>query len=152
VNALSRRVEVDIDRDGKRHTMSFIDGGQPHDRLEVTGDSPSEQTGTIVRFWPDGTIFDELTFRAQTLLDRLQMMAFLNRGLEIRFRDLRSEAQRKPQITPIDYDGDRSSDEVSDYVAEPEATTIAPTDDPGLNPDDVEFIVFKYDVGSSDFV
>ena len=152
VNALSRRVEVDIDRDGQRHTMSFIDGGQPHDRLEVTGDSPSEQTGTIVRFWPDGTIFDELTFRAQTLLDRLQMMAFLNRGLEIRFRDLRSEAQRKPQITPIDYDGDRSSDEVSDYVAEPEATTIAPTDDPGLNPDDVEFIVFKYDGGISDFV
>ena len=152
VNALSRRVEVDIDRDGKRHTMSFIDGGQPHDRLEVTGDSPSEQTGTIVRFWPDGTIFDELTFRAQTLLDRLQMMAFLNRGLEIRFRDLRSEAQRKPQITPIDYDGDRSSDEVSDYVAEPEAATMAPTDDPGLNPDDVEFIVFKYDGGISDFV
>jgi DNA gyrase subunit B len=152
VNALSRRVEVDIDRDGKRHTMSFIDGGQPHDRLEVTGDSPSEQTGTIVRFWPDGTIFDELTFRAQTLLDRLQMMAFLNRGLEIRFRDLRSEAQRKPQITPIDYDVDRSSDEVNDYVAEPEATTIAPTDDPGLNPDDVEFIVFKYDGGISDFV
>ena len=152
VNALSRRVEVDIDRDGKRHTMSFIDGGQPHDRLEVTGDSPSEQTGTIVRFWPDGTIFDELTFRAQTLLDRLQMMAFLNRGLEIRFRDLRSEAQRKPQITPIDYDVGRSSDEVNDYVAEPEATTIAPTDDPGLNPDDVEFIVFKYDGGISDFV
>ncbi len=152
VNALSRRVEVDIDRDGQRHTMSFIDGGQPHERLEVTGDSPSEQTGTIVRFWPDGTIFDELTFRAQTLLDRLQMMAFLNRGLEIRFRDLRSEAQRKPQITPIDYDGDRSSDEVSDYVAEPEAATMAPTDDPGLNPDDVEFIVFKYDGGISDFV
>ena len=152
VNALSRRVEVDIDRDGQRHTMSFIDGGQPHERLEVTGDSPSEQTGTIVRFWPDGTIFDELTFRAQTLLDRLQMMAFLNRGLEIRFRDLRSEAQRKPQITPIDYDVDRSSDEVNDYVAEPEATTIAPTDDPGLNPDDVEFIVFKYDGGISDFV
>ena len=152
VNALSRRVEVDIDRDGQRHTMSFIDGGQPHERLEVTGDSPSEQTGTIVRFWPDGTIFDELTFRAQTLLDRLQMMAFLNRGLEIRFRDLRSEAQRKPQITPIDYDGDRSSDEVSDYVAEPEAATMAPTDDPGLNSDDVEFIVFKYDGGISDFV
>jgi DNA gyrase subunit B len=80
------------------------------------------------------------------------MMAFLNRGLEIRFRDLRSEAQRKPQITPIDYDVDRSSDEVNDYVAEPEATTIAPTDDPGLNPDDVEFIVFKYDGGISDFV
>jgi DNA gyrase subunit B len=152
VNALSRRVEVDIDREGKRHTMSFIDGGQPHDRLEVTGDSPSDQTGTIVRFWPDGTIFDELTFRAQTLLDRLQMMAFLNRGLEIRFRDLRSEAQRKQKTTiEYDYDSDQSSDDVSDQVAEPEAT-LAPSDDPGLDPDDVEFIVFKYDGGISDFV
>ena len=152
VNALSKLVEVEIDREGKRHAMSFMDGGQPKDRLKVVGDSPSEQTGTIVRFWPDGTIFDELTFRAQTLLDRLQMMAFLNRGLEIRFRDLRSEAQRKPKTTPIDYDSDQWSDEASDVVAEPEAAALSPTDDPGLNPDDVEYIVFKYDGGISDFV
>jgi len=154
VNALSTRVEVDIDRDGKRHEMSFIDGGQPDTRLAVTGDSPSSQTGTTVRFWPDGSIFDELTFRAQTLLDRLQMMAFLNRGLEIRFRDLRSEAQRKPSapvVTESDADSENASSEVGE---EPSPTTksVPVLDDTPVNPDDVEYTVFKYDGGISDFV
>ncbi|GJM37056.1 MAG: DNA gyrase subunit B [Acidimicrobiales bacterium] len=94
VNALSRRVEVDIDRQGSRHFMSFADGGELRDRLAATGDSPvgddgEARTGTTVRFWPDPTIFDEVEFRFQTLLERFQMMAFLNRGLEIRVRDLR---------------------------------------------------------------
>ena len=40
-------------------------------------------------FWPDATVFEETDFRAQTILERLQMMAFLNNGLEIRFVDER---------------------------------------------------------------
>ena len=59
----------------------------------VTGPSPRGRTGTIVTFWPDPTIFEETEFRAQTVLERLQVMAFLNRGLEIRFRDERPEHQ-----------------------------------------------------------
>ena len=47
------------------------------------------RTGTIITFWPDATIFEETEFRAQTLLERLREMAFLNKGLEIRFRDER---------------------------------------------------------------
>jgi len=147
VNALSVRVEVDIDREGKRHSMSFVDGGQPHDRLTVTGDSPSSQTGTTVRFWPDGSIFDELTFRAQTLLDRLQMMAFLNRGLEIRFRDLRSEARRKQASAPVIEDSDP---EVEAVALEAAAKVVL--DDVAVDPDEVDYIVFKYDGGISDFV
>ncbi len=96
VNALSSRVEVEIDRDGTRHAMSFGDGGELKDRLVATGDSPvvdgEAHTGTTVRFWPDPTIFDEVEFRFQTLLERFQMMAFLNRGLEIRVRDQRSSS------------------------------------------------------------
>ena len=97
VNALSQRVEVEIDRDGKRHSMAFGDGGDLKERLTIVADSPigddgSPCTGTTVRFWPDGTIFDETDFRFQTLQDRFQMMAFLNRGLEIRVRDLRPTA------------------------------------------------------------
>lgn len=89
VNALSRKVEVEIDREGKHHTMAFANGGEITDRLTETGVAPDNRTGTTVRFWPDGEIFDELVFRSQTLLDRFQMMAFLNRGLQIRFRDQR---------------------------------------------------------------
>jgi len=89
VNALSTRVEVEIDRDGRRHRMTFHDGGNLQDRLTVVGDAPAGRTGTTVRFWPDPRIFDQIEFRAQTLLDRFQMMAYLNRGLEITFADER---------------------------------------------------------------
>jgi DNA gyrase subunit B len=93
VNALSRLVEVEIDRDGTRYAMTFVDGGELRDRLSPIGDSPmadgEPRTGTTVRFWPDPGIFDEIDFRFQTLLERFQMMAFLNRGLEIRVRDQR---------------------------------------------------------------
>ncbi len=95
VNALSVRVEVEVDRDGKRHFMSFRDGGEPDQTLRVIGDAPlkadgSPRTGTTVRFWPDPTIFKEGTdFRTQTLAERFQMMAFLNAGLEFRLRDER---------------------------------------------------------------
>ena len=97
VNALSTWVEVEIDRDGKRHRMTFRDGGNLQDRLAVMGEAPAGRTGTTVRFWPDPAIFDQIEFRAQTLLDRFQMMAYLNRGLEITFID-----DRPGEDTPVD--------------------------------------------------
>ena len=109
VNALSVRVEVEIDRNGQRHYMSFRDGGEPHEKLRVIGESPLKpdgseaRTGTTVRFWPDPTIFKEGTdFRVQTLLERFQMMAFLNAGLEFHTRDARD-----PEFTEVvhRYDG-----------------------------------------------
>ncbi len=95
VNALSSRVEVEIDRMGKRHFMSFRDGGVPDQKLHVIGEAPINddgraRTGTTVRFWPDPSIFKEGTdFRAQTLAERFQMMAFLNAGLEFHLVDER---------------------------------------------------------------
>ena len=89
VNALSSRLILEIDRDGNRHRMEFTDGGHPVGPLELIGPSPRGRNGTIVTFWPDGDVFEETEFRAQTVLERLQMMAFLQRGLEIRFRDER---------------------------------------------------------------
>jgi len=87
VNALSRRLELDIQRDGGRFVQTFVDGGEPTGPLQRVGDSDGH--GTSVTFWPDGTIMEELDFRAQTLLERLREMAFLNKGLEITFRDER---------------------------------------------------------------
>ena len=97
VNALSSRVEVEIDRAGSRHVMSFVNGGEIEKRLAPVGRAPggengAARTGTTVRFWPDPTIFDEVVYRWQTLSERFQVMAFLNRGLEIRFRDQRPTA------------------------------------------------------------
>jgi len=110
VNALSARVEVEIDREGSRHYMDFVDGGRLDTRLAVTGDSPDGRTGTTVRFWPDRSIFDETRFRFQTLSERFQMMAFLNRGLRIRLRDERPDEQRDE----VDY---RYEGGIRDFVA-----------------------------------
>ncbi len=96
VNALSRRLELEIDRDGTRYAMTFVDGGRATGPLTPIGPSPRGRTGTTVAFWPDGTIFDEgVEFRAQTVIERLQVMAFLNRGLEIRFKDDRPESREE---------------------------------------------------------
>ncbi len=89
VNALSSRLELGIDRGGLHHEMAFVDGGRPTGPLVSTGPAPKGRTGTTVTFWPDPTIFEETDFRAQTILECLQMMAFLQRGLEITFRDER---------------------------------------------------------------
>ena len=89
VNALSARLIVEVDRGGSRHRMEFAKGGKPQGQLEVVGKAPRHRTGTTVVFWPDPTVFEEVEFRAQTVVERLQMIAFLNKGLEIRFRDER---------------------------------------------------------------
>ncbi len=108
VNALSRRVEVEIDRNGIHYAMCCESGGEIISPLADAGPAPSlvngsgHRTGTTVRFWPDTTIFEEVDFRFQTLLERFQMMAFLNKGLEIRVRDLRRE---DPSWTKYCYDG-----------------------------------------------
>jgi len=98
VNALSKRLVLEIDRDSKRYRMEFADGGKPKTRLEVTGPAPRGRTGTGVTFWPDAAIFEETEFRAQTILERLQMYAFLNAGLEIRFVEERPGHQHEPVI------------------------------------------------------
>jgi DNA gyrase subunit B len=89
VNALSSRLDVEIHRDGGKFVQHFAKGGKPQDKLTKVG--PSKKHGTIITFWPDETIFEETEFRAQTLIERLREMAFLSKGLEIRFRDERVE-------------------------------------------------------------
>ena len=95
VNALSSRLVLEVDRNGKHYRLEFAKGGQPQGKLEVTGKAPRGRTGTTVTFWPDATVFEETDFRAQTVLERLQMMAFLNRGLEIRFVDERADHEQQ---------------------------------------------------------
>ena len=89
VNALSSRLDLEIHRDGSKWTLSFKEGGNPTGRIKEAG--PSKKRGTTVTFWPDATIFEEIEFRAQTLIERLREMAFLNRGLEICFLDERTD-------------------------------------------------------------
>ena len=109
VNALSARLTVDIRRGGHHHQMVFGDGGCVHEPLTDLG--PADTTGTTVRFWPDPTIFEDTNFRYQTVLERLEIAAFLNDGLEIRLRDLRTDHKSPGEWTTLRYD-----DGIADYV------------------------------------
>jgi DNA gyrase subunit B len=98
VNALSERVVVEVDRDGKRHHIEFAEGGSKRTTLEVVGNAPRGRTGTTVTFWPDRGIFETTDFSARTMLERFQMMAFLNKALEIRFVDEREGHEHEPVV------------------------------------------------------
>lgn len=109
VNALSARLELEVDRDGRRHRQVFIDGGEPAGPIEEIGDVAPGVTGTSVTFAPDPTIFETVEFRTKTLADRFQMMAFLNAGLKIEFFDQRG-AQNTTHV--FQYEGG-----IRDFVA-----------------------------------
>ncbi len=93
VNALSSRLRLEIDSGGDHHVMEFERGGKPTGKLTVTGPAPRGRTGTTISFWPDTKIFEDVEFRAQTVVERLQVMAFLNKGLEINFVDERTDGK-----------------------------------------------------------
>jgi DNA gyrase subunit B len=92
VNALSERLEVLVDRDGKRYHMAFTRGNTVK-KLSVLG--KARGTGTIVRFKPDPEIFQVLEFNYTTLADRLRQLAFLNKGITITLKDEREEKPRE---------------------------------------------------------
>jgi DNA gyrase subunit B len=95
VNALSEKLEVWVDRDGKRHHMAF-QRGDTVKKLEVTG--KAKGTGTTVWFKPDSQIFTETRFDYATLANRLRELAFLNKGLTITLKD-----ERKGQLKEETY-------------------------------------------------
>jgi len=99
VNALSERLVLEVDRDGQRYRQEYAKGGKPQGKIEVASPTPARgrSTGTSVTFWPDPTIFvaEGTEFVARTVLERLQTMAFLNRGLEIVFKDERPEKEQQ---------------------------------------------------------
>ena len=100
VNALSKKLIAEVDRDGVRYRQEFVDGGTPKTKITKVGASPSKTaTGTTITFVPDPTIFaaEGTEFVARTVTERLQTIAFLNRDLEVVFVDER--ADRKQKIT-----------------------------------------------------
>jgi DNA gyrase subunit B len=100
VNALSKKLIAEVDRDGVRYRQEFVDGGTPKTKITKVGASPSKTaTGTTITFIPDPTIFaaEGTEFVARTVTERLQTIAFLNRDLEVVFVDER--ADRKQKIT-----------------------------------------------------
>jgi DNA gyrase subunit B len=93
VNALSTRLEVDVQRDGFLWSQAY-ERGKPLGKL--TKGRAATKTGTRIRFWPDPEVFTEtLEFKFETLAERLHELAFLNKGVEITLADERIDPTRK---------------------------------------------------------
>ncbi|MBS0288791.1 MAG: DNA topoisomerase IV subunit B [Proteobacteria bacterium] len=86
VNALSKKLEVTVFREGKQYEMSFKDGNT-HTKLKATGSVQKKQTGTSLRFWPDPKYFDSPKFSISKLTHVLKAKAVLCSGLTIHFTD-----------------------------------------------------------------
>ncbi|MPZ95351.1 MAG: DNA topoisomerase (ATP-hydrolyzing) subunit B [Propionibacteriales bacterium] len=89
VNALSRRLEVEVKRDGYRWTQEF-ELGVPQG--ELRRHEATDETGTTTTFWASDDIFETTVYSFETLASRFREMAFLNKGLEIVVRDERPSA------------------------------------------------------------
>ena len=95
VNALSEWVEVTIERDSGKYQMRF-ERGKTVQPLKKVGDS--DNTGTMVRFLADDTIFETTNYEYETLEERMREMAFLTKGLKITIEDLRGEEVKKGEF------------------------------------------------------
>ncbi len=86
VNALSSELTVEIHQNGHIHRQNY-ERGVPITAVEIVG--TTSKTGTRTTFMPDADIFDTLDFSHDTLRERLRELAFLNKGVRIRFHDER---------------------------------------------------------------
>ena len=135
VNALSERLDVEVDRGGKTYAMSFHrgepgvfagDGPEsaftPYDsssELRVVGKAPRGATGTRIRYWADRQIFTkDAAFGFDELVQRARQTAFLVPGLEIVITDERGD---EPVETSYRFDGGIS--EFADFLAPDSAIT-----------------------------
>ncbi|WP_440690974.1 DNA gyrase subunit B [Candidatus Pelagibacter sp. HIMB1782] len=99
VNALSEKLELEINRDGKKHFIEFKNG-EAKSPLKVVG--KSKNTGTQITFLPSKDIFSSIKFSANVLIKRMRELAFLNKGIKIIFTDA---SQKKEKISEFKYDG-----------------------------------------------
>ena len=92
VNALSKKLIVEVKKDGRVYKDEYENGGRPVTALE-NGNLPyiskckKSDTGTTVTFYPDPSIFETTEFKSETIQKKLKEIAFLNKGLILNFID-----------------------------------------------------------------
>ncbi len=99
VNALSEKLELEINRDGKKHFIEF-NNGEAKSPLKVIG--KSKNSGTQITFLPSKDIFSSIKFSANILIKRMRELAFLNKGIKIIFTDA---SQKKEKTSEFKFDG-----------------------------------------------
>jgi DNA gyrase subunit B len=99
VNALSEKLQLEINRDGKKYAIEFKDGDAKAP-LKVIG--KSKHTGTQITFLPSKEIFSSIKFSANILIKRMRELAFLNKGIKIIFTDA---SLKKEKVSEFKFDG-----------------------------------------------
>tara|TARA_B100001057_G_scaffold310408_1_gene310506 strand:+ start:1814 stop:3871 length:2058 start_codon:yes stop_codon:yes gene_type:complete len=99
VNALSEKLELEINRDGKKHFIEFKNG-EALKSLKVIG--KSRETGTQITFLPSREIFSSIKFSGSILTKRMRELAFLNKEIKITFID---KSQKKEKSQEFKFDG-----------------------------------------------
>ena len=99
VNALSEKLKLEIDRDGKKYFIEFKNGDAKAP-LKVTG--KSKETGTQITFLPSKEIFSSIKFSSNIIIKRMRELAFLNKGIKITINDLN---EKKSKIVEFKFDG-----------------------------------------------
>jgi DNA gyrase subunit B len=99
VNALSEKLKLEINRDGKKHFIEFKDGDAKAP-LKVIG--KSNETGTQITFLPSKEIFSSIKFIPNIIIKRMRELAFLNKGIKITINDLN---QKKEKLIEFKFDG-----------------------------------------------
>ena len=99
VNALSKKLQLEIHRDGKKYFIEF-ENGKANAPLKAIG--KSKQTGTKITFSPSTEIFSSVNFSANILIKRMRELAFLNKGIKIIFIDA---SLKKEKIFEFKFDG-----------------------------------------------
>ena len=169
-NALSEWLTVEIYRNKRIYKMSFRSkydarkkkwrAGEPEGPLEDTG-IRTNRKGTFVRFMPDKEVFSETEYDLETVEERLNQLAYLNRGVEITLVDERiSMAEVKRQramlgdVEMTTEEGEENGVEKVEeevYNSEPQQSLFAEVDEAVLESEPFR-VVYKYDGGISDYV
>jgi len=97
VNALSRRLHAIVYRDGFLWEQEYQCGEPSYDMKKVRPMNQGESTGTIIRFWPDDSIFLESVYRYEIISKRLRELAYLNAKVKITLEDLRQDQNQRDE-------------------------------------------------------
>jgi DNA gyrase subunit B len=100
VNALSSRLQAIIKRDGKIFEQEYKIGAPQYPVKEI---GTTDETGTSIHFWPDGSIFITLVYNKDILESRLRELSYLNKGIRIVLNDLREKDDNGDTYTKIFY-------------------------------------------------
>lgn len=97
VNALSSNFRVWVYRQNKTYFVEFKNGGFATEPLKVIAEDTQEKTGTMIEFEPDFSIMEKFDFDQKSIENRLQQLAFLNKGMKVVFEDKRPGLEVKEE-------------------------------------------------------